>query len=359
MRLIDDLLDIARITQNKLVLRREATTLEDVLHAAVELARPLLDEGMHQFSVRLPEQSVALSADLERLSQVFSNLLNNAAKYSDAGSRIELEAALADGHVVVRVIDSGIGLAPEQLDAVFGLFNQVDSTIERARGGLGIGLTLVQKLTEMHAGRVEVRSAGLGQGSVFSVHLPTDDSPLVQALSAPEDSAAVASTTPVADSIARVLVVDDNRDAADTLAMMISLLGHEVAQIYDPYAVEAEVERFAPNLIFLDVGMPGRSGYDIATSLRQGENGQALEIVAVTGWGQPEDQRRTRDAGFDAHLVKPPQFEAIRRICSHDQHRPCFVSQIGGAAMDRQRGGGRDVTALRKFLLRPFDIAAP
>jgi signal transduction histidine kinase len=317
VRLIDDLLDIARITQNKLVLRREATTLEDVLHAAVELARPLLDEGMHEFSVRLPEHSVALSADRERLSQVFSNLLNNAAKYSDAGSRIELEAALADGHVVVRVIDTGIGLAPEQLDAVFGLFNQVDSTIERARGGLGIGLTLVQKLAEMHAGRVEVRSAGLGQGSVFSVHLPIGDAPVAQALSAPEDSAAVASMTPVADSIARVLVVDDNRDAADTLAMMISLLGHEVAQIYDPYAVEAEIERFAPTLIFLDVGMPGRSGYDIASSLRQRENGQALEIVAVTGWGQPEDQRRTRDAGFDDHLVKPPQFESIRRICSH------------------------------------------
>jgi signal transduction histidine kinase/ActR/RegA family two-component response regulator len=313
VRLIDDLLDIARITQDKLVLRREATTLEDVVHAAVELARPLLDEGMHEFSVRLPEHSVALSADRERLSQVFSNLLNNAAKYSDAGSRIELEAALADGHVVVRVIDTGIGLAPEQLDAVFGLFNQVDNTIERARGGLGIGLTLVQKLVEMHAGRVEVRSAGLGQGSVFSVHLPIGDSPL----SAPEDSAAVASTTPVTDSMARVLVVDDNRDAADTLAMMISLLGHEVAQIYDPYAVEAEIERFAPTLIFLDVGMPGRSGYDIATSLRQGENGQALEIVAVTGWGQPEDHRRTRDAGFDDHLVKPPQFESIRRICSH------------------------------------------
>ena len=317
VRLIDDLLDIARITQNKVVLRREATTLEDVLHAAVELARPLLDEGKHEFSVRLPEHPVALSADRERLSQVFSNLLNNAAKYSDAGSRIELEAALSDGHVVVRVIDTGIGLAPEQLDAVFGLFNQVDSTIERARGGLGIGLTLVQKLAEMHAGRVEVRSAGLGQGSVFSVHLPIDDSPVVQTLSASEDSATVATTTPVADSIARVLVVDDNRDAADTLAMMISLLGHEVAQIYDPFAVEAEIERFAPTLIFLDVGMPGRSGYDIAKSLRQRENGQALEIVAVTGWGQPEDQCRTRDAGFDDHLVKPPQFETIRRICSH------------------------------------------
>jgi CheY-like chemotaxis protein len=300
------------------VLRRDATTLEDVLHAAVELARPLLDEGGHEFSVRLPEQSVALSADRERLSQVFSNLLNNAAKYSDAGSRIELDAALTDdGQVIVSVIDTGIGLAPEQLDAVFGLFNQVDSTIERARGGLGIGLTLVQKLAEMHAGRVEVRSAGLGQGSVFSVHLPIGDSPVSQLLLAPEGSAAVASATPVADPIARVLVVDDNRDAADTLAMMISLLGHEVTQIYDPYAVEAEIERFAPTLIFLDVGMPGRSGYDIATSLRQGPNGQALEIVAVTGWGQLEDQRRTRDAGFDAHLVKPPQFESIQRICSH------------------------------------------
>lgn len=317
VRLIDDLLDVARITQDKLILRRESTTLEDVLQTAIELARPLLDEGLHQFSIRLPEQPVVLFADRERLSQVFSNLLNNAAKYSDAGSRIELDASLTeDGHVLVRIVDTGIGLAPEQLDAVFGLFSQVDSTIERARGGLGIGLTLVQKLAEMHAGRVEVSSPGLGQGSIFSVILPVGGSPEAQVLPAGAESVGADAAVAGNGAATRVLVVDDNRDAADTLAMMVSLLGHEVSQIYDPYEIEAEIERFAPTLIFLDVGMPGRSGYEIASSLRQSENGHALEIVAVTGWGQPEDRRRTREAGFDDHLVKPPQFEAIQRICS-------------------------------------------
>ncbi|MBW3550004.1 MAG: response regulator [Proteobacteria bacterium] len=339
VRLIDDLLDIARITQNKLALRRESTSLEDVLRAAVEIARPLLDAGGHDFNLRLPDQPVALLADRMRLSQVFANLLNNAAKYSDPGGRIELAAELV-GHdqVLVRISDTGIGLAPEQLDAVFGLFSQVDTTIERSRGGLGIGLTLVQKLAEMHGGRVEVHSAGLGQGCIFSVRLPVGAAAASAPLGLPAPAEAQASIGPDSKSRsdwadngtmaepptdaaapaspARVLVVDDNRDAADTLAMMIRLLGHEVTQIYDPLAVEGEIERFAPDLLFLDVGMPGRSGYDIASSLRQRADGNALEIIAVTGWGQPEDRRRTREAGFDEHLVKPPQFESIRRICS-------------------------------------------
>lgn len=375
VRLIDDLLDVARITQNKLALRREPTTLEDVLSSAVEIARPLIDAGQHEFVLTLPDQPVALLADRARLSQVFANLLNNAAKYSDAGSRVALSAGIADdGHIVVSVSDTGIGLACEELDAVFELFRQVDTTVERTRGGLGIGLTLVQKLAEMHAGRVEVRSEGLGHGSTFTVHLPPADLSATQPdpaahdvtgpdvtgpdvirhdpagpdlsrpdLSGPDLSGPDLSghdlsghdpaehqpashrpaagsgpdPAPPADAAqTRVLVVDDNRDAADTLAMMIRMLGHPVSQIYDPRAVHAEMDRFMPTLVFLDVGMPGLSGYDLAAQLRQRPGGGALEIVAVTGWGQPEDRRRSRDAGFDDHLVKPPQFEAIQQICS-------------------------------------------
>ena len=222
--------------------------------------------------------------------------------------------------------DTGVGLAPEQLDAVFEVFRQVDTTVERSRGGLGVGLTLVQKLAQMHAGRVEVHSEGLGRGSTFHVHLPRH-----RAGTATGSEANAPTPLPPAGTLGdgnprRVLIVDDNRDAADTLAMMVRLLGHDVAQIYDPHAVETEVDRFVPNLLFLDVGMPGRSGYDIASSLRARPGGDALEIVAVTGWGQPEDRRRTQEAGFDDHLVKPPQFDAIKRICEGGTHHERKVS---------------------------------
>jgi signal transduction histidine kinase len=321
VRLIDDLLDIARITQGKLTLREADTSLEEILHAAIEIAKPLLDAGKHHFTLHLPAQAVRLHADRTRLAQVFANLLNNAAKYSDPGSQVDLDASVDDKGICVAVRDTGIGLASDQLDGVFDVFRQVDTAIERSRGGLGVGLTLVQKITEMHHGRVEVESAGLGAGSTFRVRLPLhriNADPVV----APVQSEAIGADAESAP-VARVLVVDDNRDAADTLAMMVRMLGHEVTQIYDPRQVEAEVERFAPTVIFLDVGMPGRSGYDIAGSLRRRHGGCDLAIVAVTGWGQPEDRERTRDSGFDEHLVKPPQLEAIRRICAAAPRQAC------------------------------------
>ena len=326
IRLIDDLLDIARITQGKLTLRETDTTLQDVLAGAIEIARPLIEAGEHRFESRVPEESIALRADHARLSQVFANLLNNAAKYSDAGSRIELCATVEGDEICVSVSDTGVGLAPEQLDAVFEVFRQVDTTVERSRGGLGVGLTLVQKLAQMHAGRVEVYSEGLGRGSTFHVHLPRHRAGSVPGTDAASPAPLPAARAPGDGHPRRVLIVDDNRDAADTLAMMVRLLGHDVVQIYDPQAVETEVDRFAPNLLFLDVGMPGRSGYDIASSLRARPGGDALEIVAVTGWGQPEDRRRTQEAGFDDHLVKPPQFDAIKRICEGGMHHERKVS---------------------------------
>ncbi|GAB3317332.1 response regulator [Luteimonas notoginsengisoli] len=322
VRLIDDLLDIARITQDKLTLARANIRLADVLHAAAEIAQPWLDAGHHRFELALPAEDLFLHADLARLAQVFANLLNNAAKYSDPGSRIGLEAVLdEDGdEIVVSVHDTGIGLAGDQLEAVFDVFRQVDTAIERSRGGLGIGLTLVQKITRMHGGQVDVQSAGPGTGCTFRVRLPrvVASTPATTAgNAAPADARATnAERGGTPERLARVLVVDDNRDAADTLAMMVQVLGHEVARIYDPAQVEAEVDRFAPDLVFLDVGMPGRSGYDIARSLRDRHAGSTLGIVAVTGWGQPDDRARTRDAGFDEHLTKPPQLEAIQRLCA-------------------------------------------
>jgi signal transduction histidine kinase/ActR/RegA family two-component response regulator len=308
VRMIEDLLDIARITRGKLTLRPAPTVLQDVIAAAVDTARPLIEDGGHTLHLQLPDTPVPLEADHARLAQVFANLLNNAAKYSDAQGRIELGAALDGDQVQVWVSDSGIGLTPEQMDTVFEMFHQVDTTVERSRGGLGIGLTLVQRLTQMHGGRVEVHSDGPGRGSTFRVRLPcagTSVSAMQEAAPAPEATAATR----------RVLVVDDNHDAADTLAMMVRLLGHETRAVYDPQAVEDEVASFTPEVVFLDVGMPGRSGYDVARALRTA-HGDALVIVAVTGWGQPEDRLRTLQAGFDHHLVKPPDIQAITDICS-------------------------------------------
>ena len=328
VRLIDDLLDIARVSQGKLALRPDRVRLADVLAGAVEIARPWLEAGGHRFGMQLPARDVVLHADSARLAQVFANLLNNAAKYSDPGSRIELEAVLDEvtGEVVVSIRDTGIGLEAGQLDDIFEVFRQVDTTVERSHGGLGIGLTLVQKITEMHDGRVEVESEGLGHGCVFRVRLPW--CPEVPAADAPAAAAAGAAPAVAAagddpaagmapdrdDAATRVLVVDDNRDAASTLAMMVRLLGHATAEVHDPLRVEAEVARFAPDVVFLDIGMPGRSGYDIARSLRA--HGTSPAIVAVTGWGQPADRERTREAGFDEHLVKPPRLDDVRRLCA-------------------------------------------
>ncbi|GAB3729261.1 hypothetical protein GCM10028862_07520 [Luteimonas pelagia] len=310
VRLIDDLLDVARISRGKLALRPRETTLARVLEAAVETATPVIEAGGHDLQLDVPGEDVPMLVDDERLAQVFSNLLNNAAKYSDAHGRIGLEAKVRGGEACVAVRDDGIGLSTDQIANIFELFSQVDTAIERARGGLGIGLTLVQQLTEMHGGRVEVHSEGLGRGSEFRVCLPLK---VPGAVAPPRE--APRADTPCVRERCRTLVVDDNRDSADTLAMMIELLGHQVKRAYDPHEVEGIVADYKPEIVFLDVGMPGLSGYDLARVLRARPDGDAMLLVAVTGWGQPEDRRRTREAGFDRHLVKPVELEDIRAIC--------------------------------------------
>jgi signal transduction histidine kinase len=307
VRLIDDLLDIARINRGKLTVQRRPTTLRAVLDSAIETATPLLLADRHALDVRIPDEGVALYVDHDRLSQVFSNLLNNAAKYSSAGSPIALSASSDGSDIEVIVTDSGIGLAPGKADEIFEAFAQIDTSVERSRGGLGIGLTLVKRIVELHGGRIVVHSEGLGRGSRFTVSLPLEPIPAGVTMAAPAQSAA--------NVRCRALIVDDNHDSADTMAMMLQMLGHETECIYDPRQTNATVASFDPDIVFLDIGMPGLSGYDVARGLRAA-TGPQLTLVAVTGWGHAEDRRRTAEAGFDHHLVKPADMAAISGICN-------------------------------------------
>ena len=311
VRLIDDLLDVARITRGKLELRRQPTTLQEVLESAVETIRPQVQQGRHELRIQLPPAPVPLLGDGVRLSQVFANLLNNASKYSDPGSPIDVVANTDGDDIEVAVRDRGIGLSEGQSSEIFELFIQADTAIERARGGLGIGLTLVRQLVEMHGGTVSVESEGPGRGSEFRVRLPR----ATEAFAHAPATAADEDFTPVNVRGRRAMVLDDNRDAADTLAMMLELLGFEVRTLYDPTGFESAFAEFPADAIFLDVGMPGRSGYEVAAAVRASPRGTDVLLVAVTGWGQPEDRRRSRDAGFDRHLVKPPELAAIQAIC--------------------------------------------
>ncbi len=311
VRLIDDLIDAARISSGKLTLRKAPTTLRAIIESAVETVTPLLDAGTHPLDVQQPAEDIGLDADAERLSQVFSNLLSNAVKYSDIGSPIEIAARATDDSVEISFIDHGIGLGDDQQERIFELFTQVDTAVERARGGLGIGLALARRIVEMHEGQLSVESPGLGRGSCFVVRLPRTDLgeiPMPSSIPAPANAQS--------GGQCRVLVVDDNQDAADTLAMMLQLLGHQAHCIYDPRAVVDAVDAFVPDIVFLDIGMPGLSGYDVARNLRAHSGGDSLILVAVTGWGQPEDRRRTAENGFDHHLVKPADLAEIQRICN-------------------------------------------
>jgi signal transduction histidine kinase len=307
VRLIDDLLDIARINRGKLTVQRTATTLRSVLDSAIETAMPLLVADRHALEVDLPSPEIELCADHHRLSQVFSNLLNNAAKYSPPGSPIVLAASSDGARVEISVTDVGIGLEPGRTEQIFEAFAQIDTSVERSRGGLGIGLTLVKRIVELHGGQISAASEGLGCGSRFTVVLPQDPMPAVEISQAPPEASAGVRC--------RVLIVDDNRDSADTMATMLEMLGHATLCIYDPHATVDAVGSFEPDAVFLDIGMPGLSGYEVARRLRA-LAGAALTLVAVTGWGHAEDRRRTAEAGFDHHLVKPADMAAISAICN-------------------------------------------
>ena len=305
-RLIDDLLDVSRITRGKIELRHEAVLLSSLVARAVEATRPVIDDRGHRLTLDLPEHPVTLDGDPARLEQVVANLLNNAAKYTDVGGRIALRAFVESGQLVVSVKDNGAGLTPEMLERVFDIFVQGPETRAYSRGGLGIGLTLVRRLVEMHGGSVEARSDGPGQGSEFITRLPIRPAP--QAPTRSDTGAAIASLPK-----RRILVVDDNIDAADALAELLRDYGHDVRAVHDgPSAIE-QAQLHRPDIVLLDIGMPGFDGYEVARRMRH-DLGLKSTLVALTGYGEARHRRMSRDAGFDQHVTKPVDIRMLETL---------------------------------------------
>ncbi len=296
-RLIDDLLDIERISRGKFLVRKERIALERAIDMALEMSRPYITSAGHRLSVLLPGKRVMVDADPTRLAQVFSNLLNNAAKFTEPRGEITLSAAVEGNAVVVTVEDNGIGFASEVASRLFKPYSQLTGT--RAGGGLGIGLSLVQGIVSLHGGKVEARSAGPGRGAEFIVRLPLAASmDRIHEPEKPRDAAAAPSPG------FRILVVDDNQDAADSLQRILALYGYEVRVAYDGDAALQLAETFDPGIAVLDIGMPGADGYDVARAMRE-RRGSRVTLVALSGWGQEGDRRRATEAGFDYHLTKP------------------------------------------------------
>jgi signal transduction histidine kinase len=327
VRLIDDLLDVSRITRNRLELKLEQVELANVLHDAVEACRPHCERAGHALTIVLPPEPIYLRADPTRLVQIFGNLLTNACKYTKPGGHIWLTAARQGNEVIVSVKDTGIGIPPVMLPKVFDLFTQIDNSLERSAGGLGIGLSLAKRLTEMHEGIVTAHSEGQDQGSEFIVRLP-----ISSGVSSSEASSAVAMSAPpqpAADKsrsagARRILVVDDTRDSADSLAMLLKITGHETQTAHNGLEAIEKAESYRPNVILLDIGMPKMNGYDACRAIRGQPWGQDIKMIALTGWGQEEDRRKSKDAGFDGHLVKPVDISALLALLADAQPTRIF-----------------------------------
>jgi PAS domain S-box-containing protein len=307
-RLLDDLLDISRITRGALELKKTRSELTSIIGAAIETARPLLDAKHHTLVLDLPSQPVQLQADVVRLGQVFSNLLINAAKYTDPGGRIQLRVVQQDDEVMVSVSDNGIGISADMLPRVFNMFFQSNSALDRAEGGLGVGLSLVRGLLALHGGSVEARSKGPAQGSEFIVRLPLGDGP-------PASGEVESEVDQISASAGlKILVVDDNRDAADTCAMLLEACGHHVQTAYTGRQALELALAFRPHAVLLDIGLPDVDGYKLAGQVRATRWGRGTVLIAVTGWGQEEDRQRAIAAGFDHHLVKPISAETVESL---------------------------------------------
>ena len=308
VKLVDDLLDISRITSGKVVLRLERIELQTAIHTAIEAVRPLLDASDQSLRLELPSESIWLQADATRICQVVTNLLTNAAKYSPHGNSIAVTAHRAGGDVLVTVADQGVGIPQNMLAHVFEMFTQVDRTLDRAQGGLGIGLALVKRLVEKHGGTVSVESAGLGTGSTFTLRLPTiSDAGGLQNQAASMEEAIL--TTKL-----RVLVVDDNVDAAEMLAHLLSIHGHDARVANSGLLALAIVTEFKPALVFLDIGMPGMDGYETARRIRADDPSASVTLVALTGWGAEADRIKASQAGFDHHFTKPVELDEVERV---------------------------------------------
>ncbi len=305
-RLVDDLLDVSRITRGRIELHRRPLEIRSIVERTVETSQPLIEAAGHELSVSIPEEKIWINADETRMSQVISNLLNNAAKYTKERGHIWLTVQVIDNEAVIEIRDSGVGIPPEMLPRIFDLFTQVNSSIDRAQGGLGIGLTLVKALVELHEGTISVASEGIGKGSRFTVHLP-----LAAEVKPPQPAPGLPAPA-AAGAMFRIMVADDNKDSAESMALLLELQGHTVQTAHDgPSALEL-AKRFKPAIALLDIGMPGMSGYELAKALAVLPELKPLTLIAQTGWGQEEDRRRSREAGFDYHLVKPVDSAALR-----------------------------------------------
>jgi PAS domain S-box-containing protein len=317
-RLVDDLLDVSRITTGKVELKKERTHLVRILRSAIETSRPHVEAGQHRLSVHIPDEPTELDADPLRLAQVFSNLLNNAARYTPAGGEIDVTVQAEAERFIVRVRDNGAGIAPEMLKKVFGLFTQVTHPAERTQGGLGIGLSLVEGLVRLHGGSVEAHSEGPHRGSEFIVCLPRT----MRTMQEPSRSDPAAGGMGGDSRMQRILVVDDNRDAAETLAELLTMLGNEVAVALDGTSALREVASFGPDIVLLDIGLPDINGYEVARRVRGLEGARQPHLIALTGWGQQQDKRLAEQAGFDQHWTKPVDLERLQGLSRNSVQPP-------------------------------------
>jgi signal transduction histidine kinase len=355
--LVDDLLDISRISRGKLELRREPVKLRDAIQGAVETSNPHIQEGRHQLTLDIPSEELILNGDLTRLSQILSNLLNNAAKYTEPGGKIALTADAKGSEVEIRVKDNGVGIPAEMIPQVFEMFAQIDRHLDRSKGGLGIGLRLVKSLVELHGGSIQAASGGAGRGSEFIVRLPLASESCPQEAESQFKSAAQPAESKSSHNL-RVLIVDDNQDNAESLRRLLSMTGYDVRAVYDGVEGVRVVEEFCPDVLLLDIGMPTIDGHEVCRRIRSTPWGRNMTVVAQTGWGQEQDRRRTSEVGFDYHLVKPIDHTALRELLQKignergprsagaiaDEHASCppLSQQVGQKPSDVLPVAGRE-----------------
>jgi CheY-like chemotaxis protein/two-component sensor histidine kinase len=315
VRLVDDLLDVSRITRGKIELRMDRIELVSTVAEVAESIRPLAGSLQHELITSLPNDPIYLNADPTRLTQLIGNLLHNACKFTPQGGRIILKVERENNQAVLRVTDTGVGIPTDQLPRIFEMFVQGDTSLERAHSGLGIGLTLVKQLAEMHGGAVQAYSAGPGTGAEFVVRFPISENASV---SKKERPTANGQSSKV---FGRILVVDDNRDSAETLAQLLRSHGNTTLTAFDGLEALEVAPEFRPNVVLLDIGLPKLNGYDTARRIREQPWGQEVALVALTGWGKEEDRRRSSQAGFDNHMVKPVDFEKLTELLATLVHR--------------------------------------